>query len=398
MALKPLTVSQLNEYLDRIMRTDPILRQVVVRGEVTYVKYHASGHVYLTVSDGASKLSCIIYRSQAAELGMIISEGDDLILSGNIGVYKEGGTYSLKVRTVSLAGEGELAAAFERMKKKLEKEGLFDKAHKKPLPPFPKNIGVVTSGTGAAVKDILAILSARTPLTDVTVFPVPVQGKGAGLVIADTIDRINAERSGTVDLLIVGRGGGSPEDLAEFNSEELARAIYRSGIPVISAVGHEIDYSISDLVADVRAETPTAAAQMAVRDVKDLRDEMEDLAMDVRGALNTRLMRAELSMSGLSDSLYQGVRRIIDEGSRKAERYMISIRENDPGKLLSRGFAFISGEDGRAVTSAKQLAADERYRMTFSDGYAIGTIEEIVSEKSEVGDHAGRKTKRKADV
>ena len=377
MALKPLTVSQLNDYLDRIMRTDPILRQVIVRGEVSYVKYHPSGHVYLTVTDGSSKLSCIIYRSVAETVDTLISEGDDLVLTGSIGVYKEGGTYSRKVRTVALAGEGELAAAFQRMKQKLEKEGLFDRGHKKSLPSYPKHIGVVTSGTGAAVKDILSILTKRTPLTDVTVFSVPVQGQGAGAVIARVIDAINEERKDSIDLLIVGRGGGSPEDLAEFNSEELARAIYRSGIPVISAVGHEIDYSISDFVADMRAETPTAAAQMAVRDAKDIRDELEAIKMDMTGSLNTRLLRANLSISGITETMERVLRQKIDSCAHEAERYAISLKENDPRRLLSRGFAFVGKEDGRPVSGAAELRTDERYRITFADGYGIAVFDEI---------------------
>ena len=380
MALRPLTVSQLNEYLDQIMRTDPILRQVVVRGEVTYVKYNSSGHVYLTVTDGTSKLSCIIYRSVAETVSLVISEGDDLILTGNVGVYKEGGTYSLKVRTVSLAGEGELAAAFERMKKKLDKEGLFDPAHKKPLPAFPRRIGVVTSPTGAAVRDIISILTERTPLTDVIVFPVPVQGQGAGTVIAETVDRINRERAGDIDLLIVGRGGGSPEELAEFNSEVLARAIYRSEIPVISAVGHEIDFTIADFVADERAATPTAAANMAVRSVKDIRNEMSGLIMDMAGALNNRLLRASLALSGLSEGMTRLMKQKIESCSRDAERYAITLRENDPRRLLAKGFAFVSGEDGKPVGSASLIKKGERYRMTFSDGYAEGTVD-----KTEVG-------------
>ena len=265
MALKPVTVSQLNEYISRILSTDPLLGNISVKGEISNLKYHSSGHVYFSMIDDSSKINCFLPASYARNLNFQLGDGMEITVHGYINVYKKGGAYTLFIRTTEVSGEGNLSLAFELLKNKLEQEGLFDPAHKKRIPEFPRKVGVVTSATGAAVRDIIKIISSRTKLVDVTVFPVLVQGSEAAANMADTLDMIN-EKFRDIDVLILGRGGGSSEDLWAFNEEKLARAVYRSDIPIISAVGHETDFSICDFVADLRAETPTAAAEIAVPD------------------------------------------------------------------------------------------------------------------------------------
>lgn len=274
MALRPVTVSQLNEYISRVLSTDPLLGNISVTGEISNLKFHGSGHVYFSLIDGNSKVNCFLPSSYAENLSYAPGDGLEVTVQGYINVYKKGGTYTLFVKNIEVSGEGNLSMAFDILKKKLDKEGIFDKEHKKPIPKFPKKLGVVTSETGAAVRDIIKIIKSRTRLTDVTVFPVLVQGQKAAADIAGTLDMIN-EKFPDTDVLIVGRGGGSSEDLWAFNEEILARAVYRSEIPIISAVGHEIDITICDFAADMRAETPTAAAEMAVPDDGKLREDIE---------------------------------------------------------------------------------------------------------------------------
>ncbi|MBO4235673.1 MAG: exodeoxyribonuclease VII large subunit [Firmicutes bacterium] len=368
MAGKPISVSQLNEYIKNILQTDPLLRYVRVSGDITYYKLHSNGNIYLTISDGKSKLQCIIFNNRIDETALRIQEGDEVILEGSIGAFTARGEYSLWVIRVELAGEGELAKEFERLKAKLEKEGLFAKSHKKPLPRYPNHIGIVTSDSGAAFDDVKKILCLRTNLTDITLFPVLVQGKAAAANIAETIDFINKDYKGEIDLLIVGRGGGAPEDLAAFNDEGLARAIYRSDIPIISAVGHEIDVSISDLVADVRAETPTAAAQIAVRDREDILGEMNEYMHSLGTLLTGKLLQAELSLQNTMNRIDSSIRNLISDKENEISKSILILKENDPRNVLDKGFAIVSGDGGRPVTSAKNLSKGKKYVITMSDG------------------------------
>lgn len=368
MALKPVTVSQLNEYIGRLLSTDPLLRNVVVKGEITSIKYHSTGHVYFNLSDHASKLSCFMANTVAASLGTILEEGDEVILTGTVRVFQKGGYYSLNVRSAEPVGAGVLAEQFARMKAKLEKEGLFDPAHKKPLPTHPKHIGVVTSRDGAAVKDILKTLDARHAMADVTIFPAAVQGTGAAEDIAAKIDLVDRLFSGDVDLLIVGRGGGSPEELSAFNQEVVARAIYRCSIPVISAVGHEIDFSISDLVADARAATPTAAGLMAAPDRDSLMRELEKRRDDMTLVISNKVMYEELTAGRLRDLLQRGIETRLSEQEAELERLALILKGNDPRKILGNGYAIVTDRDGRTVTSAGALGPGDEAGIRFSDG------------------------------
>ena len=370
MAIAPFTVSQVNDFISRMFKTEPLLRPVVVKGEISYLNYHSNGNIYLSISDSRSKLDGVIFQNRVNEQAKELKPGDEVICAGNIESFPAQSKYSLWINDIELAGEGELALQFEKLKKKLNEEGLFDKEHKKSLPKFPKHIGVVTSKTGAAVKDILKILTDRTPLTDITVFPVLVQGPSAPADIAAMLDKIDNELSDEIDLLIVGRGGGSAEDLSVFNDEGLARAIFRCSIPIISAVGHEIDTTISDYVADVRAETPTAAAQMAVKSIDDLRDMMDIKIGELNRELSNRLMHKDFQARASFDQLKNSLINMLNSRESEIEKHYLILKENDPRKFLEKGFALITKDDGKPVTSSKKIKKAERYTLTFADGEA----------------------------
>ena len=300
----------------------------------------------------------------------MLSDGDEVILTGQVSVYQKGGYYSLNVTSVEIEGEGALAAEFAKIKARLEKEGLFDPNHKKPLPAFPKHIGVVTSETGAAVKDILAIIQSRTRLTDVSIFPVAVQGDRAPSEISQMIKFLSDTRSDDLDLLIVGRGGGSPEDLMVFNSEELARSIFDCKIPVISAVGHEIDFTISDFVADVRAETPTAAAELAVPDMKLLYEKINKLHEDISLNLSNRLMYDEIRIKNIHDSISHILTNKIQSYENTLNQLAILLSENNPKAILERGYSILSDENGMPIASVSRLQNEASYKLNLSDGSA----------------------------
>ena len=272
--MRPVTVTQVNEYIAKKLRDDFNLRGLAVEGEISGLS-KGGPHWYLTLKDQGSVIRCAIWGSNAHRIDMkLVENGKKVIVVGDISPYPKGGSYSFSITHVEAAGEGDLMAEFNRIKAKLEAEGLFDRKWKKPLPEFPLRVGVITSDTGAAVEDIKKIITAKNDLTDIIIFPTIVQGAFAPASICGNIELANRLSSSglRIDTLIVGRGGGSPEDLAAFNDENVARAIFASEIPVISAVGHESDFSISDFVADVRAETPTAAADMAVMNTFELRE------------------------------------------------------------------------------------------------------------------------------
>lgn len=379
MALKPVTVSQLNDYISRVLGTDPLLGAVVVKGEIFSLKYHSTGHVYFSIMDANSKISCFLPKEYAQTLQFPLSDGQEVILTGAVNVYKKNGTYSLYVRHIEVEGEGDLAVAFEQMKAKLQKEGLFDPAHKKPIPQFPKKIGIVTSKTGAAVRDILKILQSRNHMVDVVIFPVLVQGSAAAADIAGMIDYVDANFD-DIDTLIVGRGGGSADDLWAFNEEIVARSIYRCRIPVISAVGHEIDFTIADFVADRRAETPTAAAQMAVPDTKELADKLEEMKDFLYVQLSNKLMYHRLYVDNLATGMKQQLERKIQENQHRMDSLKLILEENNPLKILESGYAVVSNPDGSIVRSVRELSADSRYLMQLKDGFARILVEEIGSE------------------
>lgn len=376
MALKPVTVTQLNEYISRVLGTDPLLSNITVTGEISNLKYHSSGHIYFSISDASSKINCFLPATYARNLAYELGDGINVIIRGYVNVYKKGGTYTLFVRELEAAGEGDLSMAFELLKSKLRDEGLFDAAHKRPIPAFPRKIAIITSPTGAAVRDMIKIITGRTSMTDVTIFPAQVQGTGAAAEMAEVLDFVN-EKFPDTDTVIIGRGGGSAEDLWAFNEEVLARAIYRSKIPVISAVGHETDFSISDFVADMRAETPTAAAEKAVPDDSQLKNQILTYMTGLMTDLKNRVDLSELRREKYIQNMRMALIKRIDDYEHSLLQSYITLDENNPVRILNKGYAYIENTRGQVVSSAGSVTEGSRYRIFFKDGSIEATFNDI---------------------
>ncbi|MFD1176256.1 exodeoxyribonuclease VII large subunit [Paenibacillus puldeungensis] len=311
-----LTVKELNRYIRMKLESDSLLAEVWIRGEISNFTHHSSGHMYFTLKDADSRIKCIMFASHNQRLPFIPKEGSRVIARGNVSVYERDGQYQFYATHMQPDGIGSLYLAFEQLKQKLGDEGLFATERKRPLPRFPRTIGVVTSPTGAAVRDILTTLQRRYPLASVVLYPVLVQGKGAAPSIVKAIRALNA--MGEADVLIVGRGGGSLEELWAFNEEQVARAIYESAIPVISAVGHETDFTIADFVADLRAATPTAAAELAVPHAAELRAQLRQREQVLQQSLQHRLQQARERLRRLqgSPALQQPQRSLLQHAQR----------------------------------------------------------------------------------
>ncbi len=390
-----LSVTQVNEYIRTRMEEDHLLSNVAVRGEISNYKVYPSGHHYFTLKDENGALKGVMFRSSAIKLRFRPENGMKVIAMGRITVYPRDGAYQLYCAAMALDGVGDLYAAFEQLKTKLAAQGLFDPAHKKPLPPYPGTIGIITSAAGAAVHDMLRILRKRYPLTQVRLLPVRVQGAEAPGEIAAAIRYANFYR--LADLLIVGRGGGSMEDLWAFNEEIVAHAIYDSQIPVISAVGHEPDVTISDFVADLRAATPSNAAELAVPDQDALRQNLDAMSNAMAAALQRQLKAARRHLHVLAESqalksptgyLDQKKKSLkllenrllsaqIQGIQRKKQRYIGLTAKLDamsPLKVLTRGYAMTQKEDGAVVRSVSQVSTGEPIRISLSDGQLCATV------------------------
>lgn len=399
MAIKPVKVSQLNGYIKRILQTDPLLGNVSVVGEVSNLKFHGSGHVYFSMKDENSKLNCFLPSERVKDLRYQLSEGMEITASGYIYLYERGGSYSLNIRDIEVAGLGNLSLAFEELKKKLEAEGLFDQKHKKDIPFFPEKIAVVTSETGAAIRDILKIIKSKNNHVDVLIYPVLVQGPAAAGEIAEAIMRINEELP-EVDTIIAGRGGGAMEDLWAFNEENVARSIFASRIPVISAVGHETDFTISDFVADRRAETPTAAAHIAVPDIQELKAYVLDLKETLRhslesclryketqlGALDfaafrreleSRIVMEQMRLDNIKVENFHQIEVLIDEHEKKIELLKASIQSLDPMEIMGRGYAAVTDRKGALIGSIDQLLPEDDVTLVLKDGQANCTVNQV---------------------
>ncbi len=376
MAGKPATVSQLNSYIGRVLGTDPLLSNVSVIGEISNLKYHQTG-VYFSLKDAASKISCYVSPSVSSRLRYELDEGMEIIAHGYVNVYQRGGSYSVNIRDVEVRGEGELAVAFEKLKAKLLAEGLFDRDKKKEIPGFPKKVAVVTSPTGAAVEDIKKIIRSRNKIVDILIYPVLVQGPGAAPSISKAIEELN-QKYPDIDVMIVGRGGGSLEELWAFNEEVVARAIYASKIPVISAVGHETDFTIADFVADERAETPTAAAAMAVPDVAELTDYAEGLRQTLDEALDALAFRKQQRLDALDiESLGRRLSDRITISKLKCDSLMDTLSHLNPKNVMKRGFAAVTDEKGHFIKTVGDVSAGDKIITVISDGQIVSTVDEI---------------------
>lgn len=396
MALKPVRVSQLNSYIKRILQTDPILGNVSVIGEVSNLKFHSSGHVYFSLKDEDSKVSCFLPAGNVNRIGFDLQEGIEVTAHGYIYLYERGGSYSINIRDMESAGQGDLAAAFEKLKLKLQQEGFFSQEHKKTLPVFPYKVAVVTSPTGAAVRDILKIIKQKNNVVDIMVYPVLVQGSDAPGEISAAINDIN-ENHTDVDVIIAGRGGGSAEELWAFNDENVARSIYASKIPVISAVGHETDFTIADFVADLRAETPTAAAERAVPDTQELREYIDSLLSENRRNLKMMLedrkkrlqlldpkafgrdLQSRVAMDHMrADNIIEDMTDQIKSKIRDRKYRLMLLKEAldgaDPKAILKKGYSVITDENGDIVRDASTLEQDQLINIEAAVGHAKARV------------------------
>lgn len=389
-----LTVSDLTRKIKQILESG--FPSIAVQGEISNFKRHSSGHLYFTMKDEAAQLPCVMWRSRAAVLSFMPSDGVKVIASGRISVYEVRGSYQLDVQSLRPLGAGELQAAFEELKKRLGAEGLFDPSRKRPLPGYPERVGIVTSPTGAVLQDMKNVFRRRFPGLELILVPVPVQGAGAAAAIAEAVDDLN--RYGSLDLVIVARGGGSLEDLWAFNEEIVARAIVRSRVPVVSAVGHETDFTIADFVADVRAPTPSAAAELVVPDRREILENVADswyrIQQSVLGILSDKRERIHNLLNSYAfnrpvdllrqhsqhaDETLRALHRVAAHAFALTEAREGSLdqrlRALDPRLALRRGYAIVR-KDGAIVSSVRKVRAGETVEMEFQDGRVRSTIEQ----------------------
>ena len=392
-----LSVSQISQYIKGRMDQDALLSGVLIRGEISNYKMYPSGHHYFTLKDSQSALRCVMFRGDAMRMRFRPENGMQVIAAGRITVFPRDGQYQLYCVQLTPEGAGDLQLAFEQLKEKLTREGLFDEEHKKPLPKFPERIALVTSPAGAAVRDMLRILNARWPQSRVLVVPVRVQGEEAADEIGAAIDYVNYYK--LADLIITGRGGGSIEDLWAFNEEVVARAIHRSRIPVISAVGHEPDVTISDYVADLRAATPSNAAELAVPDREELAGILAQLGRRLERGVTQPVSAARQKLERLGRSpvmtdpanyvrerrllldyhgqrLFHGLERSLAGEKMRFGRMASALDALSPLKVLGRGYAIARREDGTVLTSPEQVEEGQPLELRLRDGELICRVEE----------------------
>lgn len=401
MNIKPLKVSDLNKYIKRLLNTDPILYSIVVEGEVSNFKSHYSGNLYFTLKDEKSKLKCVMFSSEAEMLDITIKDGDNLIVKGNISVYERDGIFQLYVKEVKTKGLGQLHIAFETLKKNLEKEGLFDKETKKEIPFIPNKIGVVTSATGAAVKDIITVIKRRFTKMDILIYPVLVQGKTAHMDICKALKYLDSRED--VDVIITGRGGGSIEELWAFNEEETARTIHSLKTPIISAVGHETDFTIADFVSDYRAPTPSAAGEIVVPEYYELNYKLDDIFNTIKYLFEKKLEKNRYEINFLSDKLRlnntinnikynkdkidEYMKRILDNMKHIQERKLnyleqegIRLHSFSPLAVMERGYSIIKNEDGDCVNTISRLGIDDKLYIYMKDGNVEAKVTNMYKE------------------
>ena len=396
--MKVLTVSQINAYIKALLDEIPHIKNVYISGEISNFKHYPSGHMYFTLKDSKSQLKCVMFSSDNYKLRFEPENGMKVVCFGQVGVYERDGVYQLYARDMQPQGIGSLALAFEQLKEKLGAEGLFAEEHKKPLPKYPSKIGVATSNMGAAVEDIKNILGRRFPLCEVVIVPTQVQGDTAFKDIVKSIEFL--DKLPDVDIIIVGRGGGSIEDLWAFNTEEVARAVYNCKTPIISAVGHETDYTICDFVADLRAPTPSAAAELAVPDIENEKLMILNMSAAIESSVNRMIEKQEERLSAIKTNsplsdinlFFDNLQGRIDEQFKslyKSFSNIVSYKENalkgiagalnalSPLAVLSRGYT-ITKSEGSVVKSASELCENKELNVIFSDGEVKALINEVI--------------------
>lgn len=385
---EPITVTQLNSYMKDKIANDQFLNNVYIKGEISNYKHHYTGHLYFTLKDENSLIKCIMFKTYTSHLNFEPKDGMKVLILGTVSVFERDGVYQIYCKAMQEDGLGSLYTAYEKLKENLEKEGLFDTKYKKEIPKMPKTIGVLTSQTGSVIRDIINVSTRRNPNVCIKLLPVPVQGEGAGSKIADAIEYMNNQK--LADVIILARGGGSLEDLWPFNEEIVARAIFKSETPIISAVGHETDFTIADFVADLRAPTPSAAAELAVPDVKQLKIDIEKYQNRLKMALIKKLdfmkLRYEKCITSRVfknpyemiqnnylkiDSFIKTLQNGINNRYKDSKNQFISIISKldslSPLKTLSRGYV-IAQKNGTTIKTVKDLQKDDNIEITFIDG------------------------------
>lgn len=395
------SVSEITNYIKSLIENDDGLYSLMLRGEISNFKCYPSGHCYFTLKEATSQLKCVMFKSRAQYLRFVPTNGLKAVATGNIGIYERDGVYQLYVDTLTPEGKGELALAFEQVKARLAAEGMFAPELKKPLPRYPKKIGIVTSSAGAVLRDIYRVAKRRWPQIQLVLYPVQVQGSGAAEQITDGIKFFNAKYP--VDVLIVGRGGGSIEDLWSFNEEIVVRAIYLSNIPIISAVGHETDFTLSDFAADVRAATPSQAAELAVPDHLELLRHIRNLQARMISSTKNSMQQKHEQLYNLlarrafkepktSLSIYQErLAQLQSKFSAGYEKQIIAKKHRldlalerlellNPARVLRRGYAVVS-KNNQTINSTKDLVIGNEIELTFNDGKIIAKVEKIARKK-----------------
>ena len=389
--MEAITVKQLNTYVKALIESDVRLHYVSVKGELSNFKNHSSGHCYFSLKYDGCVVRAVMFRSSAAKLTFVPKDGMQVVVRGRVSVFERDGNYQLYVDSMSLDGQGDLYLAFEMLKGKLEAEGLFDPSRKRPLPKTPLRVGVITSPTGAAVRDIINVLGRRFPTAKVFLYPVLVQGPGAAASICEALSYFSADKA--ADVLIVGRGGGSIEDLWAFNEESVARAIAACSVPVISAVGHETDFTIADFVSDMRAPTPSAAAELAVPDTFALMNKFDNVTARLKLLLKSSVMHKRQNLSYLTEhSVLSNPQKLLDNRRLMVDQYVTAmdaaVRLNytaakgefatmmakldslSPLAVLGRGYSMIKDESGAIINSYKQMSIGQHVQVSLSDGQA----------------------------
>ena len=398
MKSKVFSVTQINTYIKRMFQSDYALRRISIKGQVSNCKYHSSGHIYFSLKDEGSQISCVMFANARYDgLKFELEDGQEVVVDGNISVYERGGSYQLYAQEIRLNGIGELYVAYEMLKQKLYEEGLFDHEKKKPIPKNPKKIGVVTARTGAAIHDIISTAKRRNPYVQLILYPAKVQGDGASDTIVAGIKALDQYG---VDIIIVGRGGGSIEDLWAFNEEKVARAIYEVQTPIISGTGHEVDTTIADYAADLRAATPTAACELAVPDIREVMEGIINREYTLRTLLKQvvrryqmklqqyqitianfdprfQLQEQKMHLAELEEQIYAVMKNKMTDYQHKLELYTKELHGLSPTAKLINGFGYIEGSNGEPVTSVKKVMEGDQISLTISDGTIITKAEQI---------------------
>ncbi|RKD28065.1 Exodeoxyribonuclease VII large subunit [Caminicella sporogenes DSM 14501] len=398
MRIKILTVTELTNYLKRILLHDPILNNLVIKGEISNFKLHSSGHVYFSIKDEKSKLKCIMFSSEFVKLKFMPKDGMKVIVKGYISIYDKNGEYQLYVNELEEEGLGDLYIEFEKLKNRLFKKGYFDSKYKKKIPFFPKKIAVVTSPTGAAIRDIISVITRRNNFVDILISPVLVQGDRASVQISEAIDRLN--KIDDVDLIILARGGGSIEELWPFNEEIVADSIFNSKKPIISAVGHETDFTISDFVADLRAPTPSAAGEIAVPTISDIKYTLNLYYRNLKVNISKFIENYKHKLENYSeermqkyllykireehqnlDYMHSQISNILNKKVEILKEMLFHLGNNlnnlSPLSTMSRGFAILQSSDNKLLTSVENVNLRDEIKVLLRDGYLNCTVDNI---------------------